>query len=303
MKTRQRSRLTKRKFRFWNRLISSIGSAAPRSCHTNPARAMTATAAPTRITGAVQPYTAPSERTKTNEARPTNTSPAPAVSNAPEAATRFDVGITLAPRRTAKIPIGTLIKKIHCQERYCVRSPPMSGPIAAPRPEQSMMTLIAFPVRSPGMNAVIMAAATDMSIAPPTAWNTLEITSAGKPRTMPGKNPQRSDPVVKTAKPVRKIFLYPYVSAIFPKMSTQPISTRRYDVATQTHGTCRDVKRCGDRRKCDVYNRSVKACHEDGKRDSEDEETRTFHAGIRCVHECVSLVKPDEGCGLDLTEK
>ena len=42
----------------------------------------------------------------------------------------------------------------------------MSGPIAAPRPEQSMMTLIAFPVRSAGMNAVIMAAATDMSIAP-----------------------------------------------------------------------------------------------------------------------------------------
>jgi hypothetical protein len=83
------------------------------------------------------------------------------------------------------------------------------------------------------MYAVIIAAATAASIAPPTAWKIREATSDGNPKTSSGRNPQKNDPSVKMANPVRKIFLYPIVSEIFPKTRTQPTSTSRYEVATQ----------------------------------------------------------------------
>ncbi|OPX72178.1 MAG: hypothetical protein A4E39_01643 [Methanoregulaceae archaeon PtaB.Bin152] len=141
--------------------------------------------------------------------------------------------MTRAPSRTAKIPIGTLMKKIQCQEAYCVSAPPTVGPIAVARAASVMMMPIAFPFFSIGIYAVTMAGAIAVIIAPPTAWNTRDPTRMGNELNRSGSAPQANDPRVKMTNPDRKTFLNPMTSEIFPNTRTHPAITRRYAVATQ----------------------------------------------------------------------
>ena len=103
------------------------------------------------MAGEVHPALSPSDTTYRREASPTKIRPAPVRSKPVRVPCPAIAGMTFAPRRTATIPTGTLMRKIQCHERYWVRTPPMVGPSAIPSAANVMTIPIAFPFCSIGM--------------------------------------------------------------------------------------------------------------------------------------------------------
>ena len=149
--TSERSRLVIRKFLFLKRPRSRSGSAVQSSCRTNQTMVITAIIARATMPGEVHPISSPSATTNRREASPTNIRAAPVRSKPVRVACPEVSGTTFVPRRTAKIPTGTLMKKIQCHERYWVSTPPIVGPRAVPSAARVMTIPIAFPFCSAGM--------------------------------------------------------------------------------------------------------------------------------------------------------
>ncbi len=77
------------------------------------------------------------------------------------------------------------------------------------------------------MNAVTIAGAIAVIMAPPTPWNAREPIRVRNEPVRSGRNPHKNEPMVNMIKPVKKILLNPIKSDIFPKIRTQPAITRR----------------------------------------------------------------------------
>ena len=77
--------------------------------------------------------------------------------------------ISAHPARNAKIPMGTLTKKIQCQSSDCVRAPPASSPIEPPPADTNAYRPIALACSARAGNSVTMIARITLeAIAPPT---------------------------------------------------------------------------------------------------------------------------------------
>ena len=75
------------------------------------------------------------------------------------------------------MPIGTLIQKIHCQERPSAMAPPTSGPMAMARPPMPPQAPSARARRSGDTAAERIVSVSGMMIAPPTPWSAREMIS------------------------------------------------------------------------------------------------------------------------------
>ena len=100
---------------------------------TNPAAASTATTAPTRTTGAVtgvpaDPYV---ETASIAASRADPNSAPPSTSTRCPARDRVS-GMYTAVSDSSSTPTGTLTKKIHRQDQYVTKTPPMTGPMMPP---------------------------------------------------------------------------------------------------------------------------------------------------------------------------
>ena len=119
----------------------------------------------------------------------------------------------------ASTPTGTLMKKIHSQPKYFVRTPPSSTPTAAPAPPSAPQIPSAL-LRSAPSSKVVMtieSAAGEM-IAAPRPW-----IARAPIRTLSDEaRPQRSEATVKTTTPTRKTRRRPKRSAARPPSSRNP---------------------------------------------------------------------------------
>nr|BFE84407.1 hypothetical protein GCM10020093_070080 [Planobispora longispora] len=116
-------------------------------------------------------------------------------------------------------PIGTLTRKIHCQLRASVSTPPRTWPIEAPAAPVKLKTAMALP-RSPGsVNSVTrMPSTTAEAMALPTPCRNRAAIS----RPGPVAAPASSEAAVKTTFPARNIFRRPIRSPSRPARSSSP---------------------------------------------------------------------------------
>ena len=182
--------------RMRNSARSISGWADARSAITNAAPRTMDTATSPSVAGLVQPQAWPSlrARSRANRAPPDRAAPrmskvlpGPGVS----------AGSTRAAHTMARIPIGTLMRKIARHEAAWVRMPPSTGPSV--RPSETLMPLSpsARP-RSPAGNVrVMIAGPIAMIMAAPTAWTSRKATRA----PALGAAPHRTLATVKIANP------------------------------------------------------------------------------------------------------
>src|SRR5208337_700592 len=135
------------------------------------------------------------------------------------------------PRIIATIPTGRFTKKMYCQENALVKNPPTTGPSAAP----SIVNMATIPSACPRRDAarydVTMTAPSAEITAPPTACTIREIIRMASV----GESPQRSEPVVKRAKPPMNTLRYPFISPRREAASRRLTRIIRY--ALSTHDT------------------------------------------------------------------
>jgi hypothetical protein len=104
---------------------------------------------------------------------------------------------------TTSTPIGRLTRKIQCQSRVSVSTPPSSTPIVPPPDATNPKTPIAFARSAGSVNRVIISeSATAEATAPPTPWTARAAIS----RPCVFARPQASDASVNSEMPVRNIF-------------------------------------------------------------------------------------------------
>jgi hypothetical protein len=125
--------------------------------------------------------------------------------------------MTTRARRTAMMPNGTLMKKIHCQERKWVMRAPSPNPAARPRPLAEERYPRALPLISPGKVIARSAGPVAVIIAPPAPCRPRKRTSS---RRLP-ETPHMTELAVNTANPAMKIFFCPQRSP------SRPIAIRK----------------------------------------------------------------------------
>ncbi len=115
----------------------------------------------------------------------------------------------------ARIPIGTLMKKIQLQPMCWVMSPPARGPIARAMADTPAQIPIAIPRCRGGNVAVIIESVAGFMSAEPAPWTTRA------PISQPAlvARPQKSDATVKITSPTMKIRRRPNMSASLPPVS------------------------------------------------------------------------------------
>ena len=113
----------------------------------------------TMLSMLVHPRTGPLSRNRMIEAIAANISHVPFQSNGFFSGFVSGLGITARARIIAAIPIGTLIRKIQCQERNAVRSPPSGGPNVKAIPPVVAITPIPRPRFPSGRKRVIRSGA------------------------------------------------------------------------------------------------------------------------------------------------
>ncbi len=115
------------------------------------------------------------------------------------------------------------MKKIQCQERKWVMTPPIAGPIANPMELAAVRTPIETPSIFAGRYLTQIIGVEAAIIEAPIPWKTREMMRSVRS----GDNPQTTEPSVNRMKPaMKRIFTYPR-SASFPKMRMRPASVRR----------------------------------------------------------------------------
>jgi hypothetical protein len=145
------------------------------------------------------------------------------------ACSSFDSGTIRHAARKAKIPTGTLTKKIQRHENACVSAPPSTRPTAEPPIAIAAQTPSALERSFPSANVVEMieSAAGEMSAAPKPC-------SARKPISIPEvvAMPFRNDATVKTTSPTRKSRFRPRRSPARPPSRRKPAKTSVYALIT-----------------------------------------------------------------------
>ena len=117
------------------------------------------------------------------------------------------------------MPIGTLTKKIQCQEMACVRTPPARRPIEPPAEATKAYMPIAFAwSRGSGNIVTIMPSTTAALIAPPMPWTKRAATS----QPWLWAVPQSTEALVKRIRPARNTVRRPIRSPRRPASSSRP---------------------------------------------------------------------------------
>ena len=123
---------------------------------------------------------------------------------------------------SAKMPTGTLTRKMPRQFQSVVITPPSTGPSAVETP----MTAPHMPKATPRSRPrkLFPSSASDVAkmIAPPTPWPLRDAMSISGLTA----RPQSSEPIVKIASPIENSSLRPYRSASEPDVSSSAASVR-----------------------------------------------------------------------------
>jgi hypothetical protein len=126
--------------------------------------------------------------------------------------------------RNAAIPIGTLIRKIHCQAKYSTMKPPTIGPNASPETDTADQMPSAFPRSSGGNAAEISESESGMMKAAPSPCAARAIISHSVFCTRAA----RADVPVKITTPNRKNFFRPNRSPRPPAVICRDAKTSVY---------------------------------------------------------------------------
>ena len=126
------------------------------------------------------------------------------------------------------IPTGTLTKKIHCQPKYSVSTPPRSTPTAAPLPATApQMPNALFRSAPPCRKAALMIeSVAGETIAPPSPCSARNAISHAPLCA----KPHISEPNVNSAIPAMKTFRRPSTSAARPPRRRKPPNASEYAV-------------------------------------------------------------------------
>ncbi len=167
----------------------------------------------------VQPFSGTWTIANTSDISPAVTATAPATSKLRCAASSFDSGRYQSESANTAIPTGTLMKKIHGQERSWVSAPPTIRPTALPPIAIAAHTPSAFARSAPSSKVVLMIAraAGEMKAAP-SPWSPRQAISIVEFTARPFS----SEAAVKTTRPNRNRRLRPSRSPARPPRSRRP---------------------------------------------------------------------------------
>jgi hypothetical protein len=189
--------LMRLKPRSANSVSGTIGARA-RACHATKATSSAPPPIrPARTGPLVQPCESPRTRPNTTPNSPALTSRTPGGSSRP-APPRLS--LTSATTGSTRMPIGTLIQKIHCHDAYSVIPPPITGPSATPSPLIPPHSPKASPRRSGATTLASSVSVSGMTTAPPSPCTARAATSAP---TL-GASAAAADATVKTDMPTAK---------------------------------------------------------------------------------------------------
>src|SRR6476469_3209441 len=151
------------------------------------------------------------------------------MSSRPSAAWPGAAGSSFSEDTNTATPIGMLTRKIQCQSRASVSTPPSSTPIVPPPDITKPKTPIAL-ARSAGSvkSTMISENATAETTAPPRPCTARAATSS--PCVF--ASPQARDERVKSAIPIRKRRRWPYRSPSRPPSRRKPPKVNRYALTT-----------------------------------------------------------------------
>ena len=134
----------------------------------------------------------------------------------------LDSGISVRPATTASATIGTLMKKIDCQEKCSIRTPPSTGLPTRPSIDTEPQAAIALPRSSSSKTVMRIDRVDGMISAPPTPIATrTAITSPGLVHQVAA-----SEAAPKSSRPISITFRRPNRSPRLPEVSRRPAKTR-----------------------------------------------------------------------------
>src|SRR6478752_8329752 len=207
---------------FLKKLMSSIGWSVYRSHRMKQA---TPTMPMTKAVSTValpQPSVGPSMMANSRAPRPTIDNPAPSGSSL-GAVGSFDSGTKKMPRTMATTAIGRFTQNTELHEKWASRMPPITGPMATPRPENPAQMAMARPRSRGSRNTLVRIDRVDgMISAPPTpirqraAMSWLGVLDSA----------DSTEPAAKMMMPVRNASLRPKRSPRLPVVSSRPANTR-----------------------------------------------------------------------------
>ncbi|MDQ0683720.1 hypothetical protein QFZ56_002683 [Streptomyces achromogenes] len=208
------------KLRCLKRTSGTIGEGVTFSQTTNPARPRTATARLRAERPPNAPCSGSSMIHQTSAVMPTAESTAPSGSGFCQGA--LDSGIRVTAATTASTTTGTLIRKIECQEKWSMRTPPRTGLPTRPSMDTEPHAAIALPRSSSSKTVMRIDSVDGMISAPPTpiAVRTA-ITSPGSVQ-----NVAASEAAPNSVRPISMTRRRPKRSPRLPEVSSRPAKTR-----------------------------------------------------------------------------
>ncbi len=134
----------------------------------------------------------------------------------------FDSGMSVTPATRASTTTGTLMKKIACQEKWSISTPPRTGLPTSPSIDTEPQAAIALPRSSSSKTVMRIERVDGMISAPPTPIATrTAITSPGVAQ----KDAAR-EAAPKSSSPISITFRRPKRSPRLPEVSRRPAKTR-----------------------------------------------------------------------------
>lgn len=208
------------KLRCLNRTSGTIGAAVTFSQTTNPPRAITATARVIAERPPKAPCCGSSMIHQMRAVMPAADSTAPSGSGFCHGP--FDSGMRARAARTASATTGTLMKKIECQEKWSISTPPSTGLPTRPSIDTEPHAAIALGRSSSSKTVMRIDSVEGMISAPPTPMATrAAMTSPGFVQKVAA-----SDAAPKSSSPMIMIFRRPNRSPRLPEVSRSPAKTR-----------------------------------------------------------------------------
>ena len=176
------------------------------------------------IGGEPQPQALPSTRPRTSAPMPTLSAETPATSTVGAAVGSRDSRVAQRVTTTAITAIGTLMRKIDCQETFSTRKPPTTGPIASATALIPAHVPIALPRSSGGKAFVMIERVAGIMNAAPTPC-------AARPATSHAsvcENAMNRLEAPKTATPTRNQRRRPKTSPIRPPVTSRTANVSVY---------------------------------------------------------------------------
>src|SRR5574344_1292601 len=152
----------------------------------------------------------------------TNSNAEPRMSN-PDLSNPLSFGKALMHMTAATMPIGTLMKKIQCQERVSVRIPPNAGPAAAPRDHPSRETDSPNVIFLGGRNDTVASMQEEAIIDAPMPCTALKTMSSDREP----ERPHAREDALNSRSPTTMTLRTAPLSQTFPKIRMRPAITRK----------------------------------------------------------------------------